>query len=70
MIRTLEKKVSDHNFPSVINETDIEAPSASGPVSRKSQKLTGPKAVLVCMQDRNFNSFAFNTIKLSVNEKN
>ena len=42
MIRTLENKVSDHNFLSVISETDFVAPSASGSVSRKSQKLTGP----------------------------
>ena len=42
--------------------------SDQGPVSRKSRKLTGRKAVVVYVQERGFNSLASNIIKLSVNE--
>ena len=71
MIRTLEKKVSDHNFLWQSSMKRIEAASASGSVQfSKVPIINGaPKAVVVYMQDRNFNSFSSNMIKLSVNEK-
>ena len=39
-----------------------------GPLLESPDNLWAHKVVVVCMQDRGFNSFAANMIKLSVNE--
>ena len=71
LVRTLEKKVSDrfsgsHQWNGYWGCIRFWARSIlEGP-----DNWRAPKAVVVYMQDRNFNSFASNMIKLSVNEKN